>query len=298
MPTRSIRRLAATAVGVALLVLGAVLLLQDDGSAVQEPTGLPAPKQPIPRDPERLAEVLTQNTTALRAAVVRWRSDGDPAKGTPPEEVTLRGLFHQRIHLLLGDKRRLARATIANLRGSVAAETRDIVGARRALTRLAKGPVRRRRKVKHRTGRALPAGELLRLYRRAQRRFGVSWRVLAAVNLVETGFNRLRSNSVSDARGPMQFIPSTWRAYGLGGDVHDPGDAILGAANYLRASGAPDNYRRALYSYNNSDLYVEAVLRYARRMRRNPDTFYVLYSWQVFVRKGSALRRITGPRPR
>jgi membrane-bound lytic murein transglycosylase B len=33
----------------------------------------------------------------------------------------------------------------------------------------------------------------------------------------------------------MQFIPSTWAAYGLGGDVHDPHDAVLGAANYLHA---------------------------------------------------------------
>ena len=29
----------------------------------------------------------------------------------------------------------------------------------------------------------------------------------------------------------MQFLPSTWDAYGLGGDIHDPHDAILGAAN-------------------------------------------------------------------
>jgi membrane-bound lytic murein transglycosylase B len=33
----------------------------------------------------------------------------------------------------------------------------------------------------------------------------------------------------------MQFIPSTWAAYGLGGDVHDPHDAVMGAANYLHA---------------------------------------------------------------
>src|SRR5207247_1347274 len=30
-----------------------------------------------------------------------------------------------------------------------------------------------------------------------------------------------------------------------GGDVHKPRDAILGAANYLHASGAPPDYRRA-----------------------------------------------------
>ena len=76
------------------------------------------------------------------------------------------------------------------------------------------------------------------------------------MNLVETGFNKLRNDSVAGAQGPMQFIPSTWRAYGMGGDIHDPRDAIMGAANYLRASGAPGNYRRALYAYNPSTLYV------------------------------------------
>ena len=84
-----------------------------------------------------------------------------------------------------------------------------------------------------------PADRLRAHYAAAQRRFGVGWHVLAAVNFVETGFGRLRNESTAGARGPMQFIPATWRAYGLGGDVHDPRDAILGAANYLHANGAP-----------------------------------------------------------
>jgi membrane-bound lytic murein transglycosylase B len=95
----------------------------------------------------------------------------------------------------------------------------------------------------------------------------------------------------------MQFLPSTWRAYGLGGDVRDPHDAIFGAANYLRAAGAPGSYRRALYAYNPSALYVDAVLRYARRIARSPSAFLTYYSWQIFVRTPSGrLRRLTGPR--
>src|ERR671918_212928 len=101
--------------------------------------------------------------------------------------------------------------------------------------------------------------------------------------------------SWAGALGPMQFLPSTWRAYGLGGNVHDPRDAILGAANYLRASGAPRDYRRALYAYNPSSSYVEAVVRYAEGMRRDRRAFYAYYSWQVFVRTPSGLRRLTGP---
>jgi membrane-bound lytic murein transglycosylase B len=94
----------------------------------------------------------------------------------------------------------------------------------------------------------------------------------------------------------MQFIPSTWRRYGLGGNVHDPHDAILGAANYLHANGAPGNYRRALFRYNPSSFYVDAVLRYAGRIRSDPSAYYVFYSRQVFVRTPRGLVRLTGPR--
>ena len=54
----------------------------------------------------------------------------------------------------------------------------------------------------------------------------------------------------------MQFMPATWAAYGLGGDIADPRDAILGAANYLHANGAPGDETRALYRYNPSSHYV------------------------------------------
>ena len=93
----------------------------------------------------------------------------------------------------------------------------------------------------------------------------------------------------------MQFLPATWRAYGLGGDVRDPHDAIVGAANYLRAHGAPRSYRRALYAYNPSPLYVDAVLRYARRIVSDRRAFLTYYSRQVFVVTPSGDRRITGP---
>ena len=260
---------------------------------------LPAPKQPIPRDPQTLAATLTVNTNALQRAIDRWRDQGDPVRERPPREVALRALYHQRIHILLSDRRRLARRTVARLSPALAAEARDLIAARRALVRLAGPPPKQPARRRWRTGPALPPGRLLRLYRRAPDRFGVSRRVLAAVNHVETNFNKLRSRSTAGARGPMQFIPSTWRAYGMGGDVDDPRDAIMGAANYLRASGAPPRYRRALFAYNPSSLYVAAVLRYMRVIRRDVRAFYALHAWQVFVRKrGGGLRRVTGPRPR
>jgi membrane-bound lytic murein transglycosylase B len=278
------------AVGLGLpLVLTAIACGTGDPAAPNADS-LPQAKEPIPRDPDRLAAALMANTGALHDAVDRWRRDG----GRVPRELGLRALYHQRIHILLAGRPRLARATNRRLPRPLAAEARDLVAARRALVRLTP-PMRRRR---FRTGRPLPADRLLRYYKEAERRFGVSRRVLAAVNLVETGFNRLRNRSTSGARGPMQFLPATWRAYGMGGDVDDPHDAILGAANYLHASGAPGSYRRALYSYNPSRLYVDAVLRYASAIRRSFRTYYVLHGWEVFVRTSSGLRRLTGPRPR
>src|SRR5690606_25350337 len=97
-----------------------------------------------------------------------------------------------------------------------------------------------------------PAEELLAHYREGEATFGVPWTVLAAVNLVETGMGRIRGTSVAGARGPMQFMPATWDAYGEG-DIEDPHDAILAAARYLAANGGGrGDIDNALYRYNHS----------------------------------------------
>ena len=251
----------------------------------------PPPNAPIPRDPPRLARALADTATALRAAIDGWRTSGNLNAGGPPREVTLDALYEQRIVLLLSHDRRLARRTIPLLPAKLARAIHDNVTAKRELDRIT--PVSPRRKL--RTGPALPAGVLLRYYGQAQRRFGVAWQVLAAINFVETAFNRLRNASAAGAQGPMQFMPSTWRRYGMGGNIHDPHDAIMAAANYLHASGAPRDYRRALRSYNPSSLYVDAVLRYARHIERDQRDYLGYYSWQVFVRTRHGQVRLTGP---
>jgi hypothetical protein len=272
---------------------GEILGLSDGTSSQDSEQPVPAEDAPIPRDPERLATALTDVTLALREDIERWRSEGDPARGAPPEEVTLRALYQQRIYLLLGARRRLADSVLPLLPGSVSPEARDTLAARRALHRL--NPPTKRKPGSFRTGPALPAGVLRDHYGAAQRRFRVHWSVLAAINLVETGYNRIRSNSTAGAQGPMQFIPSTWRAYGMGGNIHNPRDAIMGAANYLRASGAPADYDRALFAYNRSSLYVKAVKRYARRIRLDRRAYFAYYSWQIFVRTPRGAVRLTGP---
>src|SRR3954447_22964096 len=75
------------------------------------------------------------------------------------------------------------------------------------------------------------------------------------------------------AVGPMQFIPSTWRAYAVDGDGNgstDPtniNDAALGAAHYLCVAGGnlrtSAGQRRAVLAYNHSDSYVAEVLALA-----------------------------------
>jgi membrane-bound lytic murein transglycosylase B len=135
-----------------------------------------------------------------------------------------------------------------------------------------------------------PADELRRYYDEGQRTFGVPWYVLAAINFVETRMGRIRGLSSAGARGPMQFIPSTWAAYGRG-NIDDPHDSIMAAARYLKASGAPGNLSRALYRYNPSTLYVRAVLTYANRMRDDAAAYRAYYHWRVYVRttRGDAL---------
>jgi hypothetical protein len=250
----------------------------------------PAPDAAIPRRPGALAERLTATHRDLDAAIDRWRVDSNPASGPPPEDVTLYALDQQRIHLLLSARPGLARAVLREVPARIAAYARATIRARRRLA-----PLTTPRRTELHTGRAEPAGVLLRHYRGAQGRFGVPWPVLASVNFVESAFGRVRSNSTAGAQGPMQFIPSTWAAYGMDGDVRDPEEAIMGAANYLRASGAPGDLRGALYAYNPSSRYVDAVLAYTNRIRRDTRAYFAYYAWQVFVRRRDGAHRITGP---
>jgi membrane-bound lytic murein transglycosylase B len=128
-----------------------------------------------------------------------------------------------------------------------------------------------------------PAEKLLGYYRLAQRRTGVPWQYLAAVNLVETDLGRIRGPSTAGALGPMQFLPATWRTYGGGGDINDPHDAILGAARLLAANGAPRHMAQALWHYNPSSRYVRAVTLRARVLRREPVLFRGYWHWRVLL---------------
>lgn len=127
-----------------------------------------------------------------------------------------------------------------------------------------------------------PMPDLLKFYKEGEQKFGVPWYYLAAINLVETRMGRIRGISSAGALGPMQFIPSTWDAYGNGGDVNDPHDAIVGAARYLKAAGAPGDMSKALFAYNRSQAYVNAIAGYAEVMKNDADALRGYYGWQVY----------------
>ena len=133
-------------------------------------------------------------------------------------------------------------------------------------------------------GPARPANELLAFYREAQRRYGIRWQLLAAINFVESDFGRARTTARADAQGPMQFEPATWRRYGMGGDVYDAHDAILAAANLLAANGGRTDERAAIHHYNLSPLYREAVLHLAHRIAAVPTAFREYYAWKLYLR--------------
>ena len=134
-------------------------------------------------------------------------------------------------------------------------------------------------------GPARHASKLLSFYREAQRRFGIRWELLAAINFVETDFGRARTTAKADAQGPMQFEPATWREYGMSGDVYTEHDAILAAANLLAANGGRTNEREALMHYNLSPLYWDTVLHLAHRIATVPTAFREYYAWKLYLRK-------------
>jgi membrane-bound lytic murein transglycosylase B len=141
-----------------------------------------------------------------------------------------------------------------------------------------------------------PADELYGYYKAAEAEFGVPWAYLAAIHLVETRMGRIRGTSTAGAQGPMQFLPSTWEAYGEG-DINSNRDAIRAAARYLKRNGAPERMANALFNYNRSDRYVRAVTLHAEVMladerassgaRANggaPGAYRGFHQWQVWYR--------------
>jgi membrane-bound lytic murein transglycosylase B len=216
---------------------------------------------------DRLAAQLTTAETAIR----------DPA--TPARELHTLGRSQQRAYRALVRQPQLVPKVLAQLSPTLRRVVQANVLAGRELRKLS-GPARRL--PRWRIVAPAPAGHLLAAYQAAEAKLAVPWEYLAAIHLVETRLGRIRGTSSAGAKGPMQFLPTTWKRYGRGGDIRATGDAIQAAARLLRANGAPADMAGALYAYNPSRRYVRAVSAYAGLVRANRRAFLGYYHWQVF----------------
>ncbi|WP_221568669.1 bifunctional lytic transglycosylase/C40 family peptidase [Alkalihalobacillus sp. TS-13] len=145
--------------------------------------------------------------------------------------------------------------------------------------------------------------KFIKVYKAAEKKYGVPWNLLAAHHRVETHFSTITPMiSPVGAEGHMQFMPCTWvgwghstcdglgkgnipesektkpkvieRYGGFGVDGNGDGkadpwnikDAIFAAAKILKANGAADGQlREAVFAYNHDDRYVSEVLGFADR---------------------------------
>ena len=106
-----------------------------------------------------------------------------------------------------------------------------------------------------------PSGVIMTRYRTGAEIKGGSF--------VQAELDRRATHKADIRNGP----PSTWDGFGVDGNGDgrrspwDPADAIPAAAKYLRAAGAPGDYRRAIFAYNHAEWYVAEVLAKANRYR-------------------------------
>jgi membrane-bound lytic murein transglycosylase B len=252
-------------------------VVPDRTATTMATTAPPAPKVPTTTPPrsapatttaaDRLAAQLTNAETAIR----------DPA--TPAGKLPTLGRTQQRAYRALVRHPRLVPEVLAQLPPRLRRVVRANVLAGSELRKLNQPA---RRLPRWRIIAPAPAGQLLAAYRAAQARLAVPWEYLAAIHLVETRTGRIRGTSSAGAQGPMQFLPSTWKRYGRGGDIQATGDAILAAARLLGANGAPADMAGALYAYNPSRRYVRAVSAYASQLHADRRAFLGYYHWQVF----------------
>jgi membrane-bound lytic murein transglycosylase B len=118
-----------------------------------------------------------------------------------------------------------------------------------------------------------PPAFLIPIYKAAATRYHVPWRILAAMNWIETDYGSNLNTASAGSMGWMQFTPGMWHKYGVAADGHgkpnpySPLDAIFSAAHYLAANGAAKDLPKAIYGYDQATFYVVDVMQRARMIR-------------------------------
>ncbi len=118
---------------------------------------------------------------------------------------------------------------------------------------------------------------LIPIYQAAGIQYNIPWQVLAGINEIETDYGRNLSVSSANAVGWMQFLPSTWKTWGVDAngdgiaDPYNPVDAIFAAARYLHAAGGSTNLSQGIFAYNHASWYVQSVLLRAKLIGGMPD---------------------------
>ena len=244
-----------------------------------QPAGSNPAKEPLPTPP-RPGEPVAAATDGGLADQIRTSEVAIKDPSTPPAELARQAHIQQVAFRELVNNQGRKADVLALLEPDLRAVTEANVTAGEKLRRLIKEP--KTSLPPWRIVPPAPADELLGYYKAAEADLGVPWYYLAAIHLVETRMGRIRGNSDAGAQGPMQFLPSTWEQYGNGGDIQSNKDAIAAAARYLKRNGAPGDMRNALWNYNHSYLYVDAVLAYGDRMRDDERAYYGYHQWQVY----------------
>ncbi len=174
-------------------------------------------------------------------------------------------------------------AVVRDSPADLAVILRDTIGAWRAIWHLAGiDEFNLVRIHTHALGGAAPSSTLAGYYKASAAHYQLDWTFLASINFIESDFGRVNGPSSAGALGPMQFMPATWDAYGSGGDVNNPKDAIEAASRYLFLSGARQHMDSALYAYNHDSDYVAAVNYYADVIRYDAGWLDRLYYWNTF----------------
>lgn len=113
---------------------------------------------------------------------------------------------------------------------------------------------------------------LIPIYQGAGRTYNIPWTILAAIHRKETDFSTGREVSSAGAEGPMQFMPATFQEYGVTApgrqgppDINNVYDAIYSCAHMLAADGFQQDPVGALYLYDHSFAYVDAVRQLAHK---------------------------------